>query len=161
MYIPFEQMPAHARIWIYQIDRQLTEQEVNEISTLLEGFISTWQAHGKDLKASYQIPYGRFIVIAADQEFYQPTGCSIDASVAIIRQIEQQYSLNLFDRMAVAFKGKNGIETFRMNEIKSLATAGNLAAEQITFNNLVENVGQFTSAWEIPAKETWLSRYFN
>ncbi|MGB0525851.1 MAG: hypothetical protein ACPGJS_22920 [Flammeovirgaceae bacterium] len=160
MYIPFEEMPNHARVWVYQIDRQLTDDEAKNISITLEQFINNWQAHGTDLKASFQLPYNRFIIIAADQEHYTPTGCSIDASVAVIRQIEQQYGLNLFDRMAVAFKRKDEIETFRMNQLKELAHAGDLEAEHITFNNLVENVGQLHSAWEVPAKETWLSRYF-
>lgn len=160
MYIPFEDMPTHARVWIYQIDRQLNDDEATSISQALEKFTSNWQAHGADLKASYQIPYNRFIIIAADQEHHQPSGCSIDASVEVIRHIEQQFNLNLFDRTAIAFKKEAGIETIRMNEIKSLAKEGLLKSEHITFNNLVENVGQLSSKWEVPASDTWLSRYF-
>lgn len=160
MYIPFEEMPAHARVWIYQANRTLTDDEVAAIGNGLKQFISNWQAHGKDLRASYQIPYNQFIMIAADQEFHQPTGCSIDSSVDVIRQIEQQFDLNLFDRMAIAFKQEQGVETVRMNELKGLATAGKLVGKSITFNNLIENVGQLESAWEVEAKDTWLSRYF-
>lgn len=160
MYIPFEQMPEHARVWIYQSNRKLTNAEVSEISSMLEAFITNWAAHGKSLKASFQIPYNQFIIVSADQDFHQPTGCSIDASVAIIRQIEQQFNINLFDRMTIAFKEAEAVKTVKMNEIKSLAGAGTLNNESITFNNLVENVGQLTTKWELPAKETWLSRYF-
>jgi len=160
MYIPFEQMPEHARVWIYQSDRQLSTTEVSEISAMLKGFTDNWVAHGKNLKASFQLPYNQFIIIAADQEFHQPTGCSIDASVAIIRQIEQQFGISLFDRMSIAFKQEEAVKTVKMNEIKKLAGVGTLSNESITFNNLVENVGQLATNWELPAKETWLSRYF-
>ena len=160
MYIPFDQMPEHARVWIYQCDRLLNNEDAEAITQKLQQFISNWQAHGTDLKASFKLPYKRFIVIAADQEHYAPTGCSIDASVAVIREIEQEFNLNLFDRMTIAFKKDEEIETFKMNQIKQLAGDGALNANSITFNNLVENVGQLATAWEVPAKETWLSRYF-
>ncbi len=161
MYIEFDSLPAQARVWIYQASRDFTESEVVEISTVLKSFVSQWQAHGADLQASFQIKYNRFIIIGANQDFHAPSGCSIDASVAVIRQIEQHLGISLFERTQIAFKASNGkIQTVPMNQLKEKIAVGEINLDSITFNNLVENVGLLKTKWEVPAKETWLKRYF-
>ena len=32
--------------------------------------------------------------------------------------------------------------------------------ETLVFNNIVNNFGEFKSKWKIPAKDSWLNRYF-
>ncbi|MFT5617956.1 MAG: chemotaxis regulatin CheY-phosphate phosphatase CheZ [Arenicella sp.] len=161
MYIEFDSLPAQARVWIYQSSRDFTNSEVSEISTTVQKFISQWQAHGADLQASFQIMYNRFIIIGANQDFHAPTGCSIDSSVAVIRQIEQHLRISLFERTQIPFKADGGeIQTTPMNELKEQVAKGEINVDSITFNNLVENVGQFKTKWEVPAKETWLKKYF-
>ncbi|MFT7252522.1 MAG: hypothetical protein ACI9FW_002284, partial [Flavobacterium sp.] len=32
MYIPFEDLPEHSKIWIYQANRKLSDEEVDEIT---------------------------------------------------------------------------------------------------------------------------------
>ena len=57
MFIPFESLPAHSRIWIYQSDRKFSDTEVQEIETALHNFIESWSAHGQSLEASYLVKY--------------------------------------------------------------------------------------------------------
>ncbi len=161
MYIEFDSLPAQARVWIYQASRDFTDSEVLEISTALQNFVSQWQAHGADLQASFQIMYNRFIIIGANQDFHAPSGCSIDASVAVIRQIEEHLSISLFERTQIPFKATNNeIQTIPMSQLKEKIAIGEVNLDSVTFNNLVENIGQLKTKWEVPAKETWLKRYF-
>ena len=60
MYIPFEQLPPQARIWIYQADREFSEAETLEIQARIKAFVTEWSAHGVALHASGQVLHNRF-----------------------------------------------------------------------------------------------------
>ena len=104
MLIDFNALPDKARIWIYQSNRPFNETEKTEISAQLSQFLSQWTAHGSDLQAGFTIKYNRFIIIGLDQDSSYATGCSIDASVHFIQQLEQAYQVDLLDKMNVTYK---------------------------------------------------------
>jgi len=56
------------------------------------------------LEAGFELPYNRFIVLGLNQEKTQASGCSIDASVRFIQELEQKLDLILLDKMNVTFK---------------------------------------------------------
>src|SRR5690606_34245358 len=93
-----------ARIWIYQANRTFSEDETKEITNKLDNFLTEWTAHGANLKAGYEMPYRRFIVIGLDQEINAASGCSIDTSVRFIQDLEKEYQVDLLDKMNVSFK---------------------------------------------------------
>lgn len=99
MLVDFTSLPEESRVWIYQANRSFTEQEITEIKEKLNLFIDNWTAHGSDLLSSYEIVYKRFIVIALNQNLNKATGCSIDASVHFIQQLEKEYHVDLMDKM--------------------------------------------------------------
>jgi len=108
MYIPFEEMPAQARIWIYQASRPLSQVEETYTIELGKKFASSWAAHGKPLQSSVNVFHQRFLVIAVDESYNQASGCSIDASVALVKELEEKFStdrerFSFFDRTQVAF----------------------------------------------------------
>lgn len=93
MFVPFESLPQESKIWIYQSNRKFSDDECSEIETDLESFLQNWSAHGTSLEASYQLKYNRFIIIAVNQEVQNATGCSIDASVQFIQNLEKNTML--------------------------------------------------------------------
>jgi len=165
MYIPFEDMPAQARIWIYQSSRPLSEAEETYTMQLGQKFTTSWAAHGKPLQASVKIFHKRFLVIAVDEDYNQASGCSIDASVALVRELEEKFSsarehFSFFDRTQVTFIHQDEIFVETTTRIKQQVAEGKIKPETLTFNNLVDNKAQFEKEWVIPAKDSWLSRYF-
>lgn len=160
MYIPFENLPQESRIWIYQSSRKFSDEEVAEIEKDLMQFIENWSAHGTSLEASFTIRYNRFIVIAVNQEFHPATGCSIDSSVGFIQSLEQKYSVDLLDKMNVAFKQGEFITYKTLLEFKKLAKDKSVSENTIVFNNLVNTIEELNEGWEIPASESWHSRFF-
>lgn len=160
MYIPFENLPQESRIWIYQSSRKFSDEEVAEIEKDLEQFIENWSAHGTSLEASFTIKYNRFIIIAVNQEFHPATGCSIDSSVGFIQNLEQKYSVDLLDKMNVAFKQGEFITYKTLLEFKKLAKDKSVSENTIVFNNLVNTIEELNEGWEIPASESWHSRFF-
>jgi len=160
MYIPFEELPDESKIWIYQSNRKLADDEVQEIETALSNFIQGWATHGKDLQASFVIKYNRFIIIAVNQAVQNVSGCSIDASVAFIQELEQKYQIDLLDKMNVTFKLGEHIAHKSLAEFKQMAKQKAVSENTIVFNNLVNSVGEWKDFWEVPAKESWHQRFF-
>ena len=160
MYVPFENLPEESRIWIYQSSRKFSDNEITEIENNLTDFITNWAAHGASLEASFTIKYNRFIIIAVNQEVQANTGCSIDASVAFIQNLEQKYSVDLLDKMNVAFKQGEFITYKTLLEFKKLAKEKAVSENTIVFNNLVNTIEEWNENWEVPANESWHSRFF-
>ncbi|MBC7523405.1 MAG: ABC transporter ATPase [Flavobacterium sp.] len=160
MYIPFENLPEDSRIWIYQSNRKFSDDEVTSIHGDLVAFISDWSAHGASLEASFQIRYNRFIILAVNQNVQQVTGCSIDKSVEFIQNLENKFEVDLLDKMNVAFKQGEFVTYKTLIEFKKLAKEKAVSENTIVFNNLVNTVEEFNDGWEIPASESWHSRFF-
>lgn len=160
MYVPFDTLPEDSRIWIYQSNRKFSDEEVAEIEESLKTFLDGWAAHGAPLEASCQVKYNRFIIIAINQATQAATGCSIDASVQFIQDLEQKYGVDLLDKMNVTFKLGDHIAHKPLIEFKKMAKEKAVSANTIVFNNLVNTVGEWQDYWEVPAGESWHSRFF-
>lgn len=160
MYVPFDTLPEESRVWIYQSNRKFSDEEISEIDEALKVFIGNWAAHGSGLEASYQIKYNRFIILAVNQDNQSATGCSIDASVHFIQELEKKYNVDLLDKMNVTFKQGEHITHKPLIEFRKMAKAKSVSANTIVFNNLVNTVGEWQDYWEVPAGESWHSRFF-
>lgn len=160
MYVPFDTLPEYSRIWIYQSNRKFSDEEMTEIENDLKSFIENWSAHGTGLEASYLLKYNRFIVIAVNQDVQQATGCSIDSSVSFIQGLEQKYQVDLLDKMNVTFKNGEHIAHKSLIDFKRMAKEKAVTTNTIVFNNLVNTIEEFNENWEVPAGDSWHSRFF-
>ena len=160
MYVQFEEMPSHARVWVYQANRVLNELEVATLQEMLKQFAENWDSHGKNLHASFLLQHDQFIIIAVDQESSMPSGCAIDKSVALLRNAGERFDVDFFDRTNVAFRKEPKINMLKMKDIRHKIDNGELTPDTVIFNTLVESKEQLESQWEVPAKKSWLARYF-
>ena len=46
----FNDLSEDSRIWIYQSNKELNNDQVSEISSELNEFLKTWNTHGKPMK---------------------------------------------------------------------------------------------------------------
>ncbi|MFD1061873.1 ABC transporter ATPase [Winogradskyella litorisediminis] len=159
MLVDFNTLPEESRIWIYQANRSFSDSEIKEIEDKLRQFIEVWTAHGKDLQAGFEIKYKRFIVIALNQNLNIATGCSIDASVHFIQQLEKEYNVDLMDKMNVSYKQGEFIAHKPLLDFKKMAKQKAVSKNTIVFNNLVNNIAEYKENWEVPASESWHSRF--
>jgi hypothetical protein len=158
MYVNFNDLADDARIWIYQSNRSLTDQEQEEINTDLKTFLEQWTAHGMDLKAGFELKYKRFIIIGLDAQT-QASGCSIDASVHFIQELEKKYEIDLLDRMNVSFKQGDFIAYKTLKDFKVMAKNKSVSKNTVVFNNLVATKAEYLDHWEVPASESWHSNF--
>jgi hypothetical protein len=159
MLVDFDTLPEESRVWIYQSNRSFSDEELIQLKEQLNRFIEAWTAHGKDLEAGYKIVYKRFIVLALNQNLNSATGCSIDSSVRFIQELEQQYNVNLMDKMNVSYKQGEFIAYKPLIDFKKMAQEKAVSKNTIVFNNLVNTIAEFNENWEVPASESWHSRF--
>ncbi len=160
MFVPFEEMPKSSRIWIYQSDRKLFDEETAEVDKTIKEFVEGWVAHSTPLRASYIIKYNRFVILAVDQEYHPASGCSIDSSVKVIQDLESKFKVDLLDKMNVTYKTGEFIAHKSLIDFKKMAKEKAVNANTIVFNNLVNTIEEFEDFWEVPAAESWHSRFF-
>ncbi len=161
MLVSFDDLPTTARVWIYQASRSFTPEELEEIKSKLDVFINQWTAHGADLKAGYEIKYKRFIIIGLDQSMNAATGCSIDASVHFIMELEKLYNVDLMDKMNVSYKQGEFVAYKSLTDFKKMAKNRSVSPNTIVFNNLVTSISEYRTNWEVPAKDSWHNRFLN
>ena len=157
MYIPFEEINDNARIWIYQADRILNASAINEIEAAGINFVSEWTAHQETLHASFKIFHACFLVLAVDENVNDASGCSIDKSVHFIKQMEQRFNLNLFNRLNVGFMDDGKVNIMTIKQFTDLYN-GHESKEGIKiFNNMISAKKDINNAWLVSVKDSWIS----
>jgi len=159
MLVDFKNLPDDSRIWIYQSNRKFSEEEVTTIALKTEEFLTQWTAHGSDLEAGVEIKHQRFVVIGLNQTNASASGCSIDASVHFIQTLEKELGLDLMDKMNVTFYNGAFIAHKTLADFKKMAKNRSVSPNTVVFNNLVNTKEEYQEHWEVPAKDSWHSRF--
>ena len=160
MFVPFDQLPDLARVWIYPSNRPFINEELLMIHEKAKAFLEQWTAHGSDLHAGIDLPYNRFVVLGLNESVQSASGCSIDASVHFIQSLEETFKITLLDKMNVTFRNNNSIDHISLKEFRTKAKEKKVNSDVIVFNNLVLNKMEYDSLWEVPASLSWHARYF-
>ncbi len=156
-----ENFNDNSRVWIYQCNRQFTLDETLQIEELLEAFSNTWLSHGAKVKGYANLFFGQFIVLMADESATGISGCSTDSSVHLIKNIEQDYNVNLFDRQTLAFVLKERIQLLPLGQLDNAIAEEFINAHTLYFNNTVQTKNELLSSWIIAVRESWLAKRFS
>lgn len=148
-------MSDDARVWVFQSFKPLTGDVRTDISSTLISFLKDWAAHGKQLFAAFEIRYDRFIVIGVDEAMAQATGCSVDKLMRTVQEIDSKYSLDLLERMKVAYRKGEDILEVDVNNFTKMLANGTADQDTPVFNNVVQSVGELKTSWETTVKESW------
>jgi len=92
-----------------------------------------------------------------DESMAGASGCSIDSSVAFVKNMELKYNTNLFDRMLVTYLDGDALGTTSLHELKQIA-AGR-TDEVYIFDNLVKTKEDLTVKGVVPIKGSWAERF--
>nr|WP_287937517.1 hypothetical protein [Algoriphagus sp.] len=160
MYIPFEQLPAHSRVWIYQAERILTEKEIEIVKQRLTRFCEGWNTHGNGMPTSFDIFDQQILILAVDESGLGASGCSIDSSVKVLKELESMLGVNLTDQGKVSVRNSSGdLKVFPALGLKSKVQAGELTLEQEVINPLIRTKADLHQLWQ-PVRNSWLNKYF-
>jgi hypothetical protein len=154
------QFSEHSRVWIYQSDKQLSDAQTAQILDQLNNFAAEWTAHNHQLKAKAEVRYNRFLILIVDENQAGASGCSIDKSVNFMKKVEQQFGINLFDRFNLAYRDGEQVLSLPRHDFEELLKSGKINQSTIVFNNLVQNLQQLETKWEVPFKDSWHNQLF-
>lgn len=165
MNLDFQQyLPAdfhdNSRVWIYQSSRLFSMSEAFEIEPMLNSFVADWKTHGTPVKGYANLFFGQFIVIMADETAAGVSGCSTDSSVRLIKDIEQRFKVDMFNRQNLAFVLKDKVELLPLAHLNHAITNGFIKPETLYFNNLVATKQELETKWIAPANNSWLASKF-
>lgn len=160
MYAPFDEMKDSSRLWVYQCSRFLKDDEADFLSNSIKQFLDDWKAHGQPLSCSFLLRENIFLILAVDEDAYNASGCSIDASVHELQTLQLKLGVDFFGRDFVVFKKAEDLIRVRLPELKNKIANGEIGPETLVFNSLVSKKSKLNSDWLVPAGTTWLTRYF-
>ena len=160
MYVAFAQLPSSARVWIYQASRPLTEAEMVTTLPGLARFAEEWTSHGRTMHAAAEFRHQQFLVIGLDEDVAGASGCSINASVRFVAQLEQQLGVELLEKSRLAFLRDGEVRLLARGELKAAVATGTLQPNTPYFDNTLATKGELNTQWPRPAGHTWLARYF-
>ncbi|WP_339717948.1 hypothetical protein [Cyclobacterium amurskyense] len=160
MYVPFDEMPKDARIWVYQADRPFDEQEKTWIISKLVAFCNQWNTHGAQMPSSFDLKFDQFIILSVDESQLGASGCSIDSSVRIMRELEVKLNINLLDSGKVAYLEGENVRVAFLPDIKKHVVEGSLQSNSKMFNPSVSKIADLNDQWLIEANKSWLKKYF-
>ena len=150
-----------SRVWVYQSNRLFSISEALEIEDLLKNFTAQWKSHGIPVKGAAHLFFGQFIVLVADETATGISGCSTDSSVRLIKDIEQRFAVNMFDRTTLAFVVKEKVQLLPLSQLQYAVENGFINTDTLYFNNLVQTKEELENKWIIPVKESWLYKRFS
>src|SRR6476660_5772133 len=126
-----------SRVWIYQSSRLFTVSEALQIEEMINQFAQNWLSHGTPVKGAAHLFFGQFVILIADESATGVSGCSTDSSVRIIKQVEEQFAVNMFDRQMLAFFIKEKVQLLPLAQINYALENNYLNTDTLYFNNLV------------------------
>jgi hypothetical protein len=147
-----------SRVWVYQSSRLFMMSEALHIEDLLNNFAANWQSHGAPVKGSGNLFYGQFVVLMADERATGVSGCSTDSSVRLIKQIEQLFNVNMFDRQMLTFHVKDKVQMLPLSQLQYAINNNFISPDTLYFNNLVQTKEELENKWLIPVKDSWLAK---
>lgn len=146
-----------SRVWIYQSSRLFTISEALQIEQILNDFTTNWKSHGTPVKGFANLLYGQFVILIADETATGVSGCSTDSSVRVIKTIEEQFGVNMFDRQMLAFFVKDKVQLLPMAQVNYAIENNYISIDTLYFNNLVSTKKELLEKWVVPVKDSWLA----
>jgi len=147
-----------SRVWVYQSSRLFMMSEALHIEDLLNNFTANWNSHGSPVKGYGNLFFGQFIVLMADERATGVSGCSTDSSVRLIKQIEQLFNVNMFDRQMLTFQVKDKVQMLPLSQLQYAINNNFISPDTLYFNNLVQTKEELENNWLVPVKDSWLAK---
>lgn len=149
-----DNLPPNARTWVYQSARPLTDEEAKFAQNELKTFISQWTSHKVGVAGAGYVFFNRFIVLMADEEAVSIGGCSIDSSVRFIKDLQTKLQTDFFNRLLIAFRTNDRIESAPINDFLQSIQSGKLSEATILFDNTILTKQDLITRWQIPFNQS-------
>ena len=149
------------KVIIYPASRSFTPKESKVITEKLFDFLATWAAHGKPLSSHFKIEKNQFIVVCVDEDVEAASGCSIDALGGVMKEIDHEFQLGLFDRMKATFVENGEVKTLKLQDFRSGLRNGEISKDIEVYDFSKNTYVAFLSDFLLPLRRSWAGIYID
>lgn len=150
-----------SKLWIYTIKEIISEETAIRIVKSLEAFCQNWTAHNKELRAFWNMYDNRIILLGVDEHLNQASGCSIDKSVHLLQDLENELNITIFDRMLFSYSDGNKIQTLSRDEFQSGIDENIINSDTMVINTLAKNLQEWQLSGFQKLQDSWIKNLFN
>ncbi len=147
----FEKFPDESRVWLYQTDRPLSDEEVKKTRDRLFSFMREWAAHGNKLWGAADVINPYFVAVSVNDALTPPSGCSIDASVKELQLLGKEINVDFFTRMKVTYINDGHLDQVNFSELSELDE------DTPIYDPLIAKLRELRTKFPSPLKESSFS----
>jgi hypothetical protein len=150
-----------SRVWVYVLNRRLTEQEAQFVQQQAGQFVRGWTAHDAALQAAAEVFDRQAILLMVDETRAGASGCSIDKSVHFLEQLGQAVGADFFERMRFAWVDESGnLQWSNRAEFADQLAQQKIKDDTLIVNTLAGTKRDLQEKWLQPMRASWHRRIF-
>ena len=112
------ELPNTSRVWLYLADRSFDATELDYIQQTITDFTQNkWATHGTKLMASGTVLLNQLVLLAVDEEVMNASGCSIDSSVRMMKQLSAELNTDFLNRLFVLVYNGNEMKRVHFQDL--------------------------------------------
>jgi hypothetical protein len=160
--IAFDALPDASRLWVFPAAEPVTGDAHRRLLERVDAFLADWRAHGQPLTVGRDWRDDRFLLVAVDEASEPPSGCSIDAFVRVLKDLEDELDVGLTDHLHVLHRTPGG-EIARDDRagFTRRAREGEVSLETPVFDTTLTRLSELREGrLEVPAGQAWHRRAF-
>jgi len=138
--LKIETFSPSSKVWLFTLNKTLKEHEQMSIQMDIDTFCAHWDSHGVVLKSSGFILFSRILMLVVDESFHPISGCSMDKSVAFVKNLETKYNISLFDRLLQSALINNEWQTASTTIWSEKLMSNEINLETLFIDTLVNNL---------------------
>jgi len=158
--VPFEDLPDDSRVWCFAAEQEPGARETAHLLDSMQRFVDQWTAHRQGLSAGVAWLHQRFLLVGLDERTVGASGCSIDALMGRLAELEREVGIRLTDASPVWYRDQDGrIQSVTREDFRNLAKSGSVGPETPVFDLTASSLDRVRSGGlERPASTSWHAR---
>ena len=156
MFIPLNKISDNYRCWIYQTHQKISSFEKKIICKKLEAFCKKWNSHNLPVKSSFAIKFDYYIILFADSEQTNISGCAIDEKRQTIEKIGKELKIEISTYVKTGVFLDNKLIFLSKKEILDKIRKSEIDSESKIINVTVKNKKEYKEKWVLKIKESWM-----
>ena len=98
-------------------------------------------------------------MLLVDEKYNDVSGCSIDASVNLMKQLENHFEIDLTNKLNISFKDNVNVNIVSLSDFQNYVKQEKITSNTVVFNNMVTTKEEFENNWEVTAAKSWHKRF--
>lgn len=157
----FTGFAEESKLWVFGLDRSISNVEKEQLVNSLKSFLATWKAHGASVVGDVFVDFDRFIVISADSGSADTSGCSIDALFREVSAAAKLINAKLLSGSHVFFRHDGEVQVEQRDKFANGVAQGKYDDTLPVFDLTITSLKEYRRAGlERRAADTWHKKAF-